>query len=213
MTATRLNSLQLGTVGADSVGLLLGKGTNALPESTDVADTHFIDFRLENEATEGDNRGLYLRFYLSGAGGGGEAARIFATVNDVVAGTAHGAHISLNFATSGRVSGLGVAMRATLHIPSGGLSAGTYAAVQAEAYADGTGLATPETFALFRGVIDGNNTGKASVKTFLDLASVPAAGDGAFINTNAGALSASAYASLKVLTPAGVKYLRLYDAS
>jgi hypothetical protein len=83
---------------------------------------------------------MYLRTYFSGAGGGGDALRVFTTINSVVCGTAHGAHISLNFvssANSGRLTGLGVAMRGTLHIPSDAdWTSGTLAAVQAEIYSD-----------------------------------------------------------------------------
>lgn len=110
-------------------------------------------------------------------------------MNNVVASTAHGAHTSLSFGASGRVSGLGVAGRNTLHIPSGGLSAGTYAALQAEIYADGVGVTSVPT-ALFRGVVDGNATGAASVLTFLDLAA--AAGSGKLIDTDITTLTGKA---------------------
>lgn len=150
-------------------------GNSTTRKQTSVADTNFLQLYTENTATSGDNRGIYNRFYLSGAGGGGESLRSFTTVNNVTGGTAHGAHVSLSFGTSGKVSGQGVAVRGTLHIPSGGLNAGTYAAVQAEVYADGTGVTSVPT-ALFRGVVDGNATGKASVLTFLDLAAENGAG-------------------------------------
>ena len=128
-----------GQGGADGSALLGGIGTSASPATTATADKKFFEYRLENTATSGDNRGLYLRLYLGGAGGGGEAARIFTTVNDVAAGTAHGAHISLNFASTGTVTGTGVAMRATLHLPDVALTSNvTMAAVQAEIYSDGS---------------------------------------------------------------------------
>jgi hypothetical protein len=118
--------------------LLLGAGTATYPVTTATADSNHLEFRLQNSATSGDNRALYLRFYLTGAGGGGEAARIFTTVDDVAAGTAHGAHISLNFDATGSVTGLGVAARATLHVPDDASWApGTIAAMQAEIYSDG----------------------------------------------------------------------------
>ena len=99
---------------------------------------NFLQFYVKNSATSGDNRGMYLREYIAGAGGGGEAARIFTTISDVAAGTAHGAHISLNFADTGSVTGLGVAMRGTLHVPDDASWApGTIAAIQAEIYSDG----------------------------------------------------------------------------
>lgn len=175
-------------------------GTTTVRKQTSVPDTNMIGLFTENTATSGDNRGIYNRFYLSGAGGNGESLRSFTTVNNVTGGTAHGAHVSLSFGTSGKVSGQGVAVRGTLHIPSGGLNAGTYAAVQAEVYADGTGTTAVPT-ALFRGVVDGNATGAASVLTFLDLAA--AAGSGKIIDTDKTAITGKA--GLKV-TVNGVAY-------
>lgn len=106
--------------------------------TTATANVKFLRYYFENTAESGDNRGMYLRLFLGGAGGGGEAARIFTTCNDIAAGTAHGAHISLDFASTGSVTGLGVAMRATLHIPDdAGWAPGTVSAIQAEIYSDG----------------------------------------------------------------------------
>lgn len=170
-------------------GWPLAFGTSTNRKQTSVPGTNMLQLYTENTATSGDNRGIYNRFYLSGAGAGGESLRSFTTVNNVTGGTAHGAHVSLSFGTSGKVSGLGVAVRGTLHIPSGGLNAGTYAAVQAEVYADGTGTAAVPT-ALFRAVVDGNATGAASVLTFLDLSA--AAGSGKLIDTAKTALTGKA---------------------
>jgi hypothetical protein len=155
-----------GLAGGDHSALLFGAGSSASPLTSSTADKKFLEFRLKNSATSGDNRGMYLRLYLAGAGGGGEAARIFTTVDDVAAGTAHGAHISLNFDTSGSVTGLGVAGRNTLHIPNvASWSPGTLAAVQAEIYSDGTnsdaGGATKLSY--FRVVNDGHASGIADV--------------------------------------------------
>ena len=80
-----------------NASLLLGAGTSTNKFTTATANTKFMEFRLENSATSGDNRGQYLRLYLSGAGGGGEASRIFTTEKNVAAGNAHGQHCSLNF--------------------------------------------------------------------------------------------------------------------
>jgi hypothetical protein len=178
--------------------LEMGTSTNRIVQAD--ANTNVVQFYGENTATSGDNRGIYNRFYLSGAGGGGESLRAYTTVNNVAASTAHGTHTSLSFGTSGSVSGQGVAMRGTLHIPSGGLAAGTYAAVQAEVYADGTGTTAVPT-ALFRGVVDGNATGKASVLTFLDIAAE--VGSGKFVDSAKTALTGKA--GLKV-TVNGVAY-------
>lgn len=192
----------------------IGTGTSDTVDVTQ-ADYKAFTIYLNNSATSGDNRAMYVRQYLSGAGGGGEAARIFSTVNDVAAGTVHGAHISLSFASTGSVTGQGIASRNTLHIPNAAMSGGTVSALQAEIYADGASsdISGTTNHSVFRVVLGGNATGAATVSTFMDMVSVPAAGDGAFLNTNATVLAAAAYAALAVETPAGTKYLRLYDAS
>ena len=126
-----------GLVGVRTSALLAGGGTSTSPIEVSSANKNFLGFWVENSATSGDNRGLYLRQYLAGAGGGGEALRVFSAVSDVAAGTVHGAHISLNFGTSGTVTGTGAAVRATLHIPATALSSNvTMASVYAEIWSD-----------------------------------------------------------------------------
>lgn len=134
----------------------LGGGTNATPILAS-GSKNFIDFRFKNIATTGDIRGLYLRHYLSG-GAGGEAARLFTTIG-AASGTAHGAHISLSFGASpATLSGLGVAVRGTLHVPDRAITLGTVAAVQAEVYMDGTSSdPTATKLSLFRGIVDGGD--------------------------------------------------------
>ncbi len=141
-------------------------GTSSNHVMITEANAKFLSVYLENAATSGDNRGFYLRQYLTGAGGGGEALRVFTTISDVAAGTAHGAHISLNFGTTGSVTGLGVAGRNTLHIPNDASWApGTIAAIQAEIYSDGTNSDTDGAteVSFIRVVNDGNANGIADV--------------------------------------------------
>lgn len=139
MANTHLSALQLtGQGGSDSSGLLLGAGTGTSPATSATAGSIFIDFRTQVTATSGDNRGIYNRLYIAGAGAGGESLRSFTTVSDVAASTAHGAHISLNFASTGTVTGQGIAIRGTLHLPDVALTSNvTMAAIEAEIYSDG----------------------------------------------------------------------------
>jgi len=147
--------------------LYIGGGTAAAPVTTATADTKFIEFRFENTATSGDNRGIYNRLYLSGAGGGGESLRSFTTVNDVACGTAHGAHLSLNFASSGSVTGLGCGSRSTLHGVDASVG-GTVCGAQSELYADGSSTDYGGgTCTIHRFVNDGNATGKATLDNVL----------------------------------------------
>lgn len=164
--------------GAMSGALLLGSGTSALPTTTDTADSRFINLNLENEADTGDNRGMYLRFTLSGTGaGGGESLRAFTVVEGSL-GTAHGAHLSLGFSTTGLLSGLGAACRATLHIPDDLSPTGTICGGMSEVYCDGDGTST----AAFTGClcschrfnIDGDATAAAKVPYALEFAGMNA---------------------------------------
>lgn len=214
LTVVKESSLQELSFGTQpkATGALFGSGTSSNRETTATANTHFMEFRFQNSAATGDNRGMYLRLYLTGAGaGGGEAARIFTTVEDVAKGTAHGAHISLNFGSSGSLTGLGVANRNTLHIPNAAMSGGTYAAMQAEIFADGASsdISGTTSHALIRGVVGGNATGAATVANFLSLAA-PTPASNAFIDTDEG--GGSAYAGLAVnIEGVGVKYIPLLD--
>jgi hypothetical protein len=147
-------------------GGILKAGTSSSPVVEDTANMKFMGLYFDNGATSGDNRGMYLRLYLTGAGGGGEAARIFTTCSNVACGTAHGAHISLNFASTGSITGLGVASRNTLHVPDTALSGGTYAATQAEIYADGSSsdISGATKYSFIRVVADGDATGKGNIE-------------------------------------------------
>jgi len=165
-----IGRLHLGNKPLSSKVVAMGAGTADFPLTTDLPDKNHVEFRFENTATSGDNRGIYLRFYLNGAGGGGEALRAFTTV-EKACGTAHGAHLSLNYGDSGSLSGLGVAARATLHLPSG-TATGTLAPVQSEFWLEADDSAPPAAHGLFRGVVDGDTTNKASVKNLLMLAGV-----------------------------------------
>lgn len=194
-----------------SGALVMGIGNSTIRAKTDVADSKFLSFYFENSATSGDNRGMYLRLYHSGAGGGGEAARIFTTINNVAAGTAHGAHISLSQGTSGSVTGLGVAGRNTLHINTSGSAAGTLSALQAEIYSDGSASdpAGVTELSFIRVINDGNANGKADVDddAFFFSAQGFTSGAGNVFKTGA---PTTLGASLRVKVGTTTYYLPLY---
>ncbi len=159
----------------ENASLLLGAGTATNKFTTATADKNFIEFRFENTATSGDNRGIYNRLYLAGAGIGGESLRAFTTISDVAASTAHGAHISLNFAATGTVTGQGIALRATLHIPNVALTSNvTMAALEAEIFSDGAtsdpGGSTKLSYLLCNN--GGNSSGIADVDDDASLISI-----------------------------------------
>ena len=119
-----------------SGALLMGAGNSTSRLVTSAASAKFISFYFEQYGTGG--YGMYVRQYLSTAGISGDAARFYGTVNNVAAGTARGAHISLSFGTSGTVTGLGVALECTLHIPNSATQAGTLAALKVAINSDGS---------------------------------------------------------------------------
>lgn len=164
----RLDHNTSGAVAANFV--LLGGGTDGDPITTAVADKKFIELRCETTATSGDNRLCYLRYLLSGIGGG-ECMRA-STVVKANVGTAHGAHFGMEFlATAGasECSGLGVGLRGTLMIPNVASWAptGTYAAGMFEIFSEGTASdpAGMTELSVLRLVNSGDGTGKADVDT------------------------------------------------
>jgi len=194
-------------------------GSSSARAVRDEADLKFMQMYIDNGATSGDNRALYLRLYITGAGGGGEAARIFTTVEDVAASSAHGAHISLNFGTSGTVTGQGIAMRATLHLPSTALASNvTLAAVQAEIYSD---AATSDPggstlLSYFRAVNGGDATGGADVDDDAVLLEIIGTTAGAAKMFATGLTPATVYgnltASLKIRIGSTIYYIPLATA-
>lgn len=201
-----------------SNALVMGLGTSSSRAQANAASRNFLSFYFENFATSGDNRGLYLRQYISGAGGGGEAARIFSTVNDVAAATVHGAHISLNFGSTGTVTGQGIASRNTLHLASQALTSNvTLAATQSEIYCDGSASDPGDSTLLsfHRFVLDGHADGVAntidSLKTVLfTVQGVAASADG--VNGLFRTVAPTTLAgSLKVMVGTTAYYLPLYS--
>lgn len=154
--------------GAMSGAILAGSGTSSNRTTIATADAKFLSFYLENSVASGDNRGMYLRLYLTG-GGGGEALRVFTTIEDVEAGTAHGAHISLSFGASGNITGLGCGLRTTLHIPDGGVAGGTLCALMGELWHDGSSsdISTAQHSILLL-ANSGDGTGQATVDNVIN---------------------------------------------
>ncbi len=170
--------LQLGRTA--TAALIMGGGTSASPLTKNTADKNFFGYWLKSSATSGTSRGLYQRLYLTG-GAGGECIRAFTTVeSNTPADTCNGIHTSLSFGSSaGNITGLGTALRGTLHIPNRALN-GTVAAIQAEVYADGASSDIGGTCSLIRGLVDGDGTGKAACdsKVFLlDLTATDGSGE------------------------------------
>lgn len=149
---------------ASASGLLMGVGTSADPATTSTADAKFVEIRAETTATSGDNRLAYLRYSLNGAGAGGETIRAF-TKLEAAGSTVRGAHVSLDVASGGSASGLGVGVDNQILVHDGALTGGTYAVVNSEIYSAGssTDVSGVTEMSFFRAVAGGDSTGAANV--------------------------------------------------
>jgi hypothetical protein len=198
--------------GAASGALLLGCGTNASPASTSTADKNFLDFRTKSTATSGDSRTLYVKNYIAGAAGSGCAARIYGSVLDVAATDARGAHISLDFGSSGTVTGSGQALTTTLHIPNTGTQSGTLSCITAEIYSEGsTSDPNGASLSFIRFAVNGDTTGDDDVITDAFVFDFSNLGGSGGIWTDSTSNAADEF--LKVKTASGTRYLILSDST
>lgn len=169
-------------IGTASNALVLGAGASGATHALGATAGNALEFYLTGTHTTGDMRGQYLRLYFSGAGGSGEAARIFSTINNVsvaTGGTVNGAHISLGTAgASAAVSGAANALRATFGIAAATTTlGGTCAVIQVDT--DLTdGATTPTNFAFLRFTNSGTSTDVP--KALLRIPDAAAATDGLF---------------------------------
>lgn len=204
---TNLSGLVLDMETTDKTisGLLFGAGaaSSSTLITTATASKNFVQLYTKSTATSGDNRGIYNRFYLSGAGGGGESLRTFTTVNNVAAGTAHGAHISLSFGTTGSITGQGLGLRATLHVPNQAQSGGTYAGAQSEIYYDGasSNIAGSTVHSIHRFIQDGNATAYAKALNVFE-----------FVNLSTGSGKMYYGETLRTIVNGSAKYIPLSSA-
>lgn len=135
-------------------GLLSGAGLSGSNYSLGATAGNALEYYLNGAHTTGDMRGMYLRLFFSGAGGSGEAARIFSTINNVsvaTGGTVNGAHVSLGTSgASAAVSGAANALRATFGIAAASTNiGGTCSVVQVDTDI-GSGVTLPANFAFLR---------------------------------------------------------------
>ena len=193
-------------------GLLIGAGNSSNPEVCKDANANFGSFYVKSTAVNGTSRGLYFRTYLS-SGAGGETLRAFTTVeNNAPADTVNGAHISLNFGSSaGNITGEGHATRNTLHLPNRSLG-GTFSAVQAEIWSDGSSSDIGGTGSFLRISNAGDATGMGNVDLhglLFDIQGLTS-GDGKLFYS--GAAPSTLAASLKCQVGGTIFYLPLYSA-
>lgn len=161
-------------------GLLHGAGASGANHALGATADNAMEYYLSGTHTTGDMRGMYLRLYFSGAGGSGEAARIFGTINNVsvaTGGTVNGAHISMGTSgASAAVSGAANALRTTFGIASASTNiGGTCSVIQVDTDL-ASGVTVPANFAFLR--LTNTNTLKSN--HFLNIPNVLAETDGLF---------------------------------
>ncbi len=196
--------------------ILAGNSTQRVISS--LPNTKFLQFYFDSTATSGDNRGMYLRTYFSGIGGGGDALRVYADVS-VAAANVFGAHISLGLGestTGGKVTGLGVGVRATLGLPNVAMaSGGTYAALMAEIYSFGehsdAGAVTELSY--IRVVNDGHANGKSDVDDDAFLFSLQGFGAGTGKLVEAGTGMGTVTGTFKIKLGADTRYIPYYSSA
>lgn len=160
--------------------LLHGAGASGANHPLGATAGNALEYYLNATHTTGDMRGEYLRLYFSGAGGSGEAARIFSTINNVsvaTGGTVNGAHISLGTAgASAAVSGAANALRVTFGIAAASTNiGGTCSVVEIDTDFD-TAVTVPSNFAMLRFV----QLGAKKADALFSLAAPAAAANGIF---------------------------------
>ena len=196
--------------------LLMGIGTTADPALTAVADKDFIEIRAKDTAISGDGRLAYLRFDIAGAGGSGECLRVITDLT-AAAATARGQQTSLQVGATGSVTGLGVGVDAQLYVKNEALHAnGTYAVMNAEIYSAGStsSVAAATEVAFLRAVNAGDATGMGTVddKAFLFDLTGFTSGAAKLWYDHQGSAPANVEEWLKCKTPAGTRWLPLYNA-
>ena len=167
------NNLSGSGVNNTSAGIF-GIGTSASPMDLGSTAITGVELRTSGDATTGDTRGMRIQHSFEGAGGSGEALRVFGIVNNVTGatgGTINGAHISMSVTgASGKISGAGNALRATLGVGTGSTPGGTLAALQVDTDV-ASGVTLPASHAWIR-FTDSNSVG------FDHLLSVPTVASG-----------------------------------
>lgn len=183
---------------------LHGAGTSGANHALGATALNALEYYLNATHTTGDMRGEYLRLYFSGAGGSGEAARIFSTINNVsvaTGGTVNGAHISLGTAgASAAVSGAANALRTTFGIADASTNiGGTCSVIQVDTDI-GTGVTLPTNFAFLR--FTNSGAGTDIPKALMRVPNVAAATNGLFCVHTTDAMTHS----LRIVSEDGTEY-------
>ena len=144
--------------GAAGSGLYFGAGTSGTAMSNSTVDGTVGKFYTASSATSGDNRGLYWKHDLTGAGASGDAGRFYGVAKAAVANI-QGLHATGQIGAAGSVSGEVVGVRATAATSTGlTLSGGSMYALRIDS--DLSSAVTGLTTAAMIGIYDVNGTNK-----------------------------------------------------
>jgi len=184
-------------------------GSSSAPWTHDQADFNFQEFRYDNGATSGDNRGIYLQLQMTGSGCQSDALRVRNTLITGVQDTARGAHLTLDFEGAGSITGLGCASVSTLMLPTAPLIGGTYSAARSEIYAEnvasdigGTTMHSIHSFG-----VSGDATGRATVLNAFEFFNIPSGTGTEMLKTDQHA--AAATDGLRVMINGALYYIML----
>jgi len=158
----------------NAVGYNFAMGTSASPDSNGTAGHKFVQLYTKSTATSGDNRSIYNRYDIDGAGASGESLRSFTDLG-AAAATARGAHISLQAGATGYVTGLGAGVDSQLYFKNEVLASnGTYAGLNVELYSEGstTAVSGATSLSFARFVLGGDTTGAGRVEDKVNLITI-----------------------------------------
>lgn len=148
---------------------------------------------------------------MTGAGGVGGRMRVHLETNVALGGWANALKVDVDCKTNGRATGLLSVANAEITMPASAGGAGTYAVYEAEVVCPTSWTGTNGVAVFYIGT---SGATKANFDTYgylFDIRGVTSATDG-FWHDHAGAHPANIEEWLRIKTPAGDRYIPVYDA-
>ncbi len=208
--------IHLGNSGGDpSVsGILMGIGTTGTPATTAATDANFIELRCETTATSGDDRLLYMRYYMNGVNATGGECLKAGTVLEKAIGTARGGQASIEVSSTGYVSGFAAGWDALLEVADSAVPSGTYCGGQSQIWMTGSSSdLSATTYSLHRfSVAGGDATAESGVKNAFSFAVPNCAGSGAGNMISLGTSMGTVTGTIRILINGAVRYIPFYSA-
>lgn len=173
-------------------------------------DDHLVDIYATSEATGASIEPFSLRTTLTGVGAVGGRALFYLTSNAALGGWSNALKAQTVYGATGKTTGMGSAFCAELELSAGTVD-GTYAPIEAEIVADtGCSTGTNTSFIYINGT-DDSGLLNANVCLF-ELGAIFASGSANMWYDHQGGTPANVEEWIKVKTPAGIRYLALFDA-